>query len=216
METKLVSKIVAVLMVIALPASVMSAETRGAMLYASNTASLNGTIFQRSSAVFPGDKVSVPAQSAVTLAVTGSSILVPALSNITFNGNSVSLETQSAVAVSTTQGMAAQIANIKISPAADVSTSYQVARYNGKIVIAAKQGAILIAGLARTETLAEGSTTVVADPEPQKPGAVPATRGAGMGELPTWVAVLIGVAAAAAAAAIAIATTGKPVSPSHP
>jgi hypothetical protein len=220
LETKIMPKnflckVVAVLMAIALPASVMSAETRNAMLFASNTAVLNGTIFQRTSAVFPGDKLSVPAQSAVTINLNGSSILVPAFSNITYNGDSVALEPQAAVAVTTTKGMAAQIKDIKISPAQDGSAKYQVARYDGQVVVAAKQGAVLIASAAGSRVLAEGSTTTLADPEPQN-APVPATRSRRTGGLPTWVAVMIGVAVAGIAAGVAIATTGEPASPIHP
>jgi hypothetical protein len=239
MAKNFLCKVVAVLMAIALPASVMSAETRNAMLFASNTAVLNGTIFQRTSAVFPGDKLSVPAKSAVTINLNGSSILVPAFSNITYNGDSVALEPQAAVAVTTTKGMAAQIKDIKISPAKDGSAKYQVARYDGQVVVAAKQGAVLIASAAGSRVLAEGNTTTLADPEQQKQkkcddpdqkkqkeceaaqattgrGAAPATTGVGVGELPTWVAVMIGVAAAGIAAGVAIATTGEPATPPHP
>jgi hypothetical protein len=168
MAKNFLCKVVAMLMAIALPASVMSAETRNAMLFASNTAVLNGTIFQRTSAVFPGDKLSVPAKSAVTINLNGSSILVPAFSNITYNGDSVALEPQAAVAVTTTKGMAAQIKDIKISPAKDGSAKYQVARYDGQVVVAAKQGAVLIASAAGSRVLAEGNTTTLADPEQQK------------------------------------------------
>jgi hypothetical protein len=168
MAKNFLCKVVAVLMAIALPASVMSAETRNAMLFASNTAVLNGTIFQRTSAVFPGDKLSVPAKSAVTINLNGSSILVPAFSNITYNGDSVALEPQAAVAVTTTKGMAAQIKDIKISPAKDGSAKYQVARYNGQVFVAAKQGTVLIASAAGSHVLAEGSTTTLPDPEQEK------------------------------------------------
>ena len=215
MARNVVCKVVAVLMAIALPASVMSAETQSAMLYASKSAFLNGTSIPRTSAVFPGDKLSVPADSAATITVSGSSILVPALSKITYNGDSVTIEPQAAVAVTTTKGMAAQIQNIRISPAKNGSAQYQVGRYNGQIVVAAKQGTVLIAGVNGSSTLAEGNTTTLPDPEPQNP--VPATTGIGSaGSLPTWVAILIGAAAAGITAGVALGTSGTPATPPAP
>jgi len=168
MSNQWVGKFLAVVMAVILPASIISAETHGAMLYATSSAILNGTPVNRNTAVFAGDKIAVPAKSAVTISLTGSSILVPAQSTITFNGDSVSLEPQTAVAVTTTVGLAAQIRNIRIAPAKDGSAKYQVARYDGQIVVAAKQGAVLIVGATGSRILAESSTTILADPEQEK------------------------------------------------
>jgi len=210
------SKVLSLAMAIVVPCSIMSAETRGAMLYATNSVIVNGSGVSNTTALFPGDKLSVPSGSVATITLHGTSILVPKLSNITFNGNSISLEPQTAVSVTTTAGMAAQIENIKISPAKTTSTQYQVARFNGKVVVAAKLGSVLLDDAAGSHVVPEGKAMVVTDPDPQKPGAIPATRGgATLGEIPTWVAVLIGLAAAGAAAAIAIATTGKPATATH-
>ena len=214
MSNRWVGKFLAVVMAVILPASIISAETHGAMLYATSSAILNGTPVSRNTAVFAGDKIAVPAKSAVTISLTGSSILVPAESTVTFNGNSVSLEPQTAVAVTTTVGLAAQIGNIKIAPV-NKSGKFQVGRFDGKIFVAAKQGSVLIAGLTGNTVVPEGRTNIVADPEPQN-APVPATRNGRIGGLPTWVAVLIGVAVAGVAAGIAIETTGEPASPIHP
>ncbi len=217
MPRRVGGKFLAVLLAIALSVSVMSAETRGAMIYASNSAFLNGTSFQRTSTVFPGDKLSVPAGSAVTITVSGSSILVPALSRITYNGDFVSLDPQTAIRVTTTKGMAAKIQDIRIAPAKDGAAKFEVARYNGQVIVAAKQGSVLIASLAGSRTLLEGGTTVLADPDNhQKGGAVPPMGGINASSIPTWVAVLIGAGAAIIAGAIALATTGTPASPPHP
>jgi hypothetical protein len=238
MSNQWVGKFLAVVMAVILPASIISAETHGAMLYATSSAILNGTPVNRNTAVFAGDKIAVPAKSAVTISLTGSSILVPAESTVTFNGDSVSLEPQTAVAVTTTVGLAAQIGNIKIAPV-NKSGKFQVGRFDGKIFVAAKQGSVLIAGLTGNTVVPEGGTNIVADPEQQEQKkcddpdqkkqkeceaalattggrTVPATTGVGVGELPTWVAVLIGTAAAGIAAGAAIATTGAPASPIHP
>jgi hypothetical protein len=167
MSNQWVGKFLAVVMAVILPASIMSAETHGAMLYTSSSAILNGTPVSRNTAVFAGDKIAVPAKSAVTISLTGSSILVPPESTVTFNGDSVSLEPQTAVAVTTTVGLAAQIGNIKIAPV-NKSGKFQVGRFDGKIFVAAKQGSVLIAGLTGNTVVPEGGTNIVADPEQQE------------------------------------------------
>lgn len=167
MSDQWVGKFLAVVMAVIFPASVMSAETHGAMLYTSSSAIVNGTPVSRNTAVFAGDKIAVPAKSAATITLTGSSILVPAESTVTFNGNSVSLDPQTAVAVTTTVGLAAQIGNIKIAPANN-SGKFQVGRFNGKIFVAAKQGSVLITGLTGNTIVPEGGTNIVADPVPQE------------------------------------------------
>jgi len=209
------AKFCAVAMAVLLPVSIMSADTRGAMLFASKSAILNGKAVNANTAIFAGDKIQVPANSAATITLAGSSILVPAHSTVVFNGDSVSLQPQTAVAVTTTVGLAAQVEKLRFVPT-DKSGKFQVARYDGHVVVAAKQGSVMIAGLAGNPVVPEGGTTTISDPEPQKPVAVPAASGTGVGDIPAWVAALIGVAAAAAAAAAAILTTGEPATPAHP
>jgi hypothetical protein len=216
MVNRVAGKSIALLLAIMLPASSVMAESRGAMLFVSNSALVNGAPVSRASAVFSGDKLSVPANSSVTINAPGSSILVPALSNVTYNGDSIALDPQAAVAVTTTRGMVAQIGSIKISPARNASAKFQVARYNGQVFVAAKQGTVLIASSIGNRFLEAGKTTSLPDPNPQAP--VPAAKGASVqgSDMPTWVAVLIGVAAAGAAAGAVIATTGAPSTPAHP
>jgi hypothetical protein len=211
-------KAFALLMALMLPVSLIAADSQGAMIQATNTALVNGSEIAKTSALFPGDKVTIPANSTATIMLKGSSVLVPNSTTLTFGGDSIALDPQAAISVDTTVGMSARIKDIKISPAGNQPTKYQVARYNGKVFVAAKQGPVLIASASGSHLLAAGSSTSMPDPEPQKPGATPtATAGGGAGGgIPTWVAVLIGVAAAGAAAGAAIATTGTPASNSHP
>jgi hypothetical protein len=217
MASRSYGKFLAVLMAVLLPASILSAETRGAMLFASKSAVINGKPVSATTAIFAGDKIEVPGNSAATITLAGSSVLVPANATVIFHGDSVSLEPQTAVSVVTTVGLAAEVERLKFEPA-NKSAKFQIARYNGHIVRAAKEGNIMVAGLAGNHVIVpEGATTTIPDPAPQKPGAIPAASGPGtVGELPAWVAALIAVGAAATAAAIAIATTGAPATPAHP
>jgi hypothetical protein len=218
MYSRSMTKVVAALCSVLLPAAIMSAETRGGMVSATNSAMLNGVSFQRTSAFLPGDTLTVPEKSMATITLSGSSILVPPQSSIKLNGDSISLRQQTAASITTTVGLAALVEKIRIRPATAASESkFEVGRFNGKIVVSAKQGSILIEGSPNANMVAEGKSAVIPDPEPQKPGSAPtATTGSTLGNMPTWVAALIATAAIGAAGAAAIATTGTPGSSTHP
>ena len=210
-----VQKYVAIAMAVVFPMSLIAAESHSAVVYAANSVAINGTAVNKSNAVFAGDKLQVMKDSSATITASGTSVLVPAGSMVTYNGDSVSLDQNAAVRVTTQSGMGVRASGISIAPSHN-SAKFEVARYNGRVFIAARQGSVVIADASGSHALAEGGTTSVADPEPQKPGSVPATSGgSGIGEIPTWVAVLIGLAAAGAAAGIALATTGTPSSSVH-
>jgi hypothetical protein len=206
------SKVCAIVLVFALPAAIMSAETQGAMLYATNTVILNGSHVSRTSAVLPGDKVAVPSNSSVTISLKGTSILVPMNSSLVYKGNAVELEPQAAVSVNTKLGMAAEISGLKISPAKNGTASYEVARYNGQVFVAAKEGSVLIASATGTRTINEGTKASVPDPAPQ----TQAPAATGVSGIPTWVAELVGLVAVGAATGIGIAATRTPASPVTP
>lgn len=206
-------KLWALVMAFAVPISLMSAETSGAVIYATNTARLNGTQVTKTAAIFPGDKLVVPDNSSVTISLKGTSILVPKNSNVSFAENAVELGAQTAVAVNTTSGMAAEIQDVKISPANDGTAEYQVARYNGQVFVSAKEGTVLLASAAGTREIPAGTSAHVPDPAPQTQTP---TATSGLSGIPTWVAEVIGLAAVGAAAAIGIAATNKSASPSVP
>lgn len=209
------SKFCAIALIFVLPAAMMSAEMQGAMLYTTNSVILNGTQVTRTAAILPGDKVTVPSNSTVTISLKGTSILVPKNSSLIFTGNAVELEPQAAVSVNTKYGMAAEISGLKIAPAKNGAAHYQVARFNGKVYVAAVQGSVLVASASGTRTIAEGTKASMPDPAPQKPGAAP-TATTGVSGIPTWVAELVGLAAVGAAAGIGIAATRTPASPVTP
>lgn len=219
MQNKLFLQCVAVLLAVMVPAAMMSAETSAAMMYVSGNAVVNGSGVQGSAAIFSGDKLQVPNNASVTVASHGSSILVAPGSSVVFGGTRISLNNRSAVSITTTTGMAAVIDKMKIAPARNGSAKYQVARFSGAVVIAAKEGSVAIVNGSDARYLNAGETATIADPvpEPQKPGSIP-TPGAGpaAAAMPTWLAYLLGLAALGAAAGFAIASTGPPASPVTP
>src|SRR5713226_8324831 len=79
-------------MIAIFPASLMAADSAGAMLYAKGTAWLNGSTVPRSSAVFPGDLIQTKANSVANINAVGSNVLIVADSLVKFEGTAFSVE----------------------------------------------------------------------------------------------------------------------------
>jgi hypothetical protein len=213
MSNRLLGKIMACILAVLLPAATLSAETRAGMLYATNTVMLNGVGASRSSAVYSGDTIQTPADSAVTLTVQGSTVMVGPSSLLVYQGDAVRLNSGTTM-VSTEKRMKTQVQKLLVAPASEGRSTYRVARGNGKVLIAALRGSVTISDGSSVKTVAEGNTTTVADPlpAPQAPGATPGAGGGNVGGISTGLAVGLGIAAGLAAALIAIETTKEPVS----
>src|SRR5437867_5017974 len=97
------------------PASLMAADSNGAMLYAKGTAWINGATVPRSSALFPGDMVQTRPDSVVNINALGSSVTVLADSLVKFEGNAVSVE-HGSVSVATSKGLMTRAGEVTIAP----------------------------------------------------------------------------------------------------
>ncbi len=206
------------LMAVVFPVSVWCADMQGAILNVSNSALVNGTGVTRSTAIFIGDKLQVPANGHAFLSLAGTSVLIAPGSALTFQGAALSLEPDSGLAVSTNTGLSIEAGELTISPA-HKEGKFQVARADGTILVAAKLGSVSIFDGSSTTTVAEGSIASVADPSPQGPGATPgASTGIPAPGRRKAAAILILLGVALAATLIVLETTGgpPPVSPAHP
>lgn len=203
-------KVVASLMIVAFPLSLAAADLNAAMLQASGLVILNGVHAPRSAAVFSGDKIQTYPDSAVSLTLKGTSVLLLPESVAVYRPGAIDLGAGTAV-VTTEQGMSARVEKITVSPAGKSATKFQVTRAQGRILIAALRGPVAVFDGASSKTVNEGSTATVADPAaPTPPPAPPA------GGFPPGLAVAVGVAAAAAAGGIAVAVANAPSSPGGP
>ncbi len=216
MKRSLLTRLFALLLVFAFPASMFAADARGAMVYATNGVAINGATIQRSGTVLAGDKVEVPAQSAAAITAPGSQVVLSAGSKAVYTPQSISLGESSGVEVRTEKGLAVKVDSMTITPAAKSAAKFQVARGGGEVLIAVNSGSVDVFDGKSNSTVAAGETRTVPDPAPQHPGATPgATAGGAAGGLSTAVAVGIGIAVAAVAAVIGVETS-KPPSSSRP
>ncbi len=207
--------VLAVVMSAAFPVSVWCAEMQGAILNVAGPAFVNGRAVNRSTAVFAGDKLQVPAAGNGFLSFAGASVMIAPGSALTFQGKAISLEPDSGVSITTTAGIPVISGKLMISPARP-DGRFEVARAGGITLVAAKTGSVNVFDGSSTTTVAAGSTASIADPDPQQPGATPGVSTSSIGGHHKALLILGALAVAGAVTGIVLATTGEPATPSSP
>jgi hypothetical protein len=217
-----------------LPASMFAAETNAAMLYTNGTAWVNGAHVPRfSSAIFSGDLLQTRSDSVANITLTGSSITVLADSLIQFEGASLKIE-HGGLTVSTSKGVATTAGDVKVAPASDAWTEFNVTDVDGTVRIAARKGDLTISDDGGSVTLPQGQETTRQETPDQvnnndqdqnkdrakgkknKKRAVGAAPAAGGGILNSPIAVGAGAAAIAGVAVWVLVKSDNPASPSVP
>jgi len=210
------------LLLLSVPVSLWAADSGAAMLYANGAAWLNGAHVPNSSAIFVGDLVQTRTGGAANIHAAGSSITVLGDSLIKFEGVSLEVE-HGAVSVSTSKGVATVAGDVRVAPAANTWTEFNVTDVDGTVRIAARKGDLTVTDDNGTVTLAQGQETT-RDEQSNRPdkekkkrkrggGAVPA---AGGGALNSPVAIGVGAGAVAGVAIWVLTKNDDPISPNKP
>jgi hypothetical protein len=214
-------RMVSCVLLLMLPSSLLAADSGAAMLYTTGAAWLNGAHVPASSAIFSGDLVQTRSDSAANINAPGSSITVLGGSLVKFEGASLDVE-HGGVAVSTSKGVATTAGDVKISPASNAWTEFNVTDTDGTVRIAARKGDLNITDDNGTVTLAQGQETTRDEQSPdsagkkkdkKRSGAAPA---AGGGVLNSPYAIGAGLAAIGGVTAWVLIRSDNPVSPSTP
>jgi hypothetical protein len=218
-----------------LPASMFAAESNAAMLYTNGTAWVNGTHVPRfSSAIFSGDLLQTRSDSVANITLTGSSITVLADSLIQFEGASLKIE-HGGLTVSTSKGVATTAGDVKVAPATNAWTEFNVTDVDGTVRIAARKGDLTISDDDGSVTLPQGQETTRQETPDQvnnndqdkdkdqskgkkknKKRAVGAAPAAGGGLLNSPIVVGAGAAAIAGVTTWVLVQSDNPASPSVP
>lgn len=215
-----VRSVVAGLLLLIVPASLFGADSGAAMLYTNGATWLNGAHVPNSSAIFAGDLVQTRSDSAANIHAPGSSITVLGDSLVQFEGASLTVE-HGGVAVSTSKGIATVAGDVRVAPASNAWTEFNVMDTDGTVRIAARKGDLTVTDDNGTVTLAQGQETT-RDEESEGnrkkhkrrgTGAVPAAEG---GVLNSPLAVGIGGGAIIGVTAWVLLKNDNPASPSKP
>src|SRR2546421_5410562 len=120
--------LVSCVLMVLFPGSLFAADSNAAMLYINNNGAawVNGAHVPRaSSAIFFGDLLQTRSDSVANINESGSSITVLADSLVQFQGSSVDIQ-HGGITVSTSKGIAATAGDIKITPASNTWTEFNV------------------------------------------------------------------------------------------
>jgi hypothetical protein len=215
-------KMVSCVLLLMVPGSLFAADSGAAMLYANGAAWLNGSHVPNSSAIFAGDLVQTRSDSAANIHAPGSSITVLGDSLVQFEGASLKVE-HGGVSVSTSKGVATTAGDVRVAPASNAWTEFNVTDIDGTVRIAARKGDVTITDDDGTVTLPQGQETTrneQSDKSDNKKkdkkraaGAVPA---AGGGVLNSPIAIGLGAAAVGGLTIWVLTRSSNPVSPATP
>ncbi len=220
-------KLVSCVLLLIVPGSLIAADSGAAMLYADGAAWLNGVGVPKSSAVFAGDLVQTRSDSAANIHAPGSSVTVLGDSLVQFEGTSLKVE-HGGVFVGTSKGMATTAGDVRIAPASNAWTEFNVTDNDGTVRIAARKGDLTITDQQGTATLPQGQETTrdeqqqpsdQADSSKKKNNKKPtvgAAPAAGGGLLNSPIAIGVGGGAIIGLTVWVLVKSDNPVSPSEP
>jgi hypothetical protein len=225
-------RMVSCVLLLCFPASLLGADSGAAMLYTHGAAWLNGTRPPASSAIFSGDLVQTRSDSGANINAPGSSITVLGDSLVQFEGTSLKVE-HGAVAVATSKGIATTAGVVRVAPASNAWTEFNVTDVDGTVRIAANKGDLTVTDDSGTVTLPQGQQTTRdeqsdqttdadknndkdKDKKKNKKRAAGAAPAAGGGVLSSPVAIGVGAAAVGGVAIWILTKSDNPVSPSTP
>jgi hypothetical protein len=170
MRTSFATKFLSIAMMLLTPAAMLMAETGNTMLYASGNVMLNGKEVTRSASVATGDKIETAGTAATAVSSDGSKVTVTPYSAVRYQSTGVNV-VKGTAAVSTTDGLPAQAAQITVTPK-DKAATYEIARLNNNVVVTSHTGALMITDAGKTTELEAGSSSSLpADPTPAAPPA---------------------------------------------
>lgn len=147
-------RLLACLMMVALPAAMLLADVKGAMLqpYGKNV-TVNGGALPKAGSIFAGDKIRTGADSGATITVEGSNVLLPANASVELGSNLLNVGCGGA-AVSTTKGMSIRAGSVTVSPSSDKATKFEVMQSAKWLQVVVREGKIFVRNGNQSEPLA--------------------------------------------------------------
>jgi len=193
MRNSTATKFLSIAMMLVTPAAMLMAETGNTMLYTSGNVTLNGKEVTRSASVASGDQIETAGSTATAMSQDGTKVTVTPYSAIRYQNDGVNV-VKGTAAVSTTDGLSAQVAQITVTPK-DKTATYEIARLNNNVVITSHTGALMVTEAGKTTEMEPGSSSSrAAEPAPAPaPQAAPVFPGSGLSTKQAWgIAAVVG------------------------
>lgn len=214
-------------LLILFPGSLFAADSNPAMLYITGAAWVNGTHVPRPAcAIFSGDLLQTRSDSIANINQPGSSITVLRDSLVQFQGAAVDIE-HGGVTVSTSKKIEAVAGDVRVAPASNTPTEFNVVDVDGTVRIHASKGDLTVSDGKDVFQVAQGQDKSLDEQSPSadtttntkkknkkaQTGAAPA---AGGGIMNSPYAVGIGAAAVVGVTTWVLVQGGSPASPTKP
>ncbi len=169
-------KLVAVLLVVVCPCTLLMAERPGAMLYATGAVTLNGIPTAKSMSVFEGDRIDTADASVVSVSRNGFSLVIDPNSSVQYQSNGFGILKGKASA-RTSNGMSAHAGALSITPKGS-SALFDVSSDGKTVIVAGREGTLILTDGIQTATLEPGYTAkVILDPQDQEPKTAASASG---------------------------------------
>jgi hypothetical protein len=160
MKARCSASAVCLIALLSLPTVVFAGPTDAAVLRSSGTVAVNGSAVPTTSALFNGDKVQTAEGAVVTISAPGSTVLLPANSQMVFHGGALELTAGSA-SISTIKGMTAKLDKYSITPASSGSAKFEIKKVGSAMSIHSSSGVLKVSAPGDSFSLAEGATVTV-------------------------------------------------------
>jgi ferric-dicitrate binding protein FerR (iron transport regulator) len=154
MYSRLSRWVVAVLLVIVFPVSMMMAQNGGAMVYTNGGVLVNGHNVTDSSAIVAGDRVET-AKSGATVVANGASVVLSAGSALAYAGDSVTLDAGSAL-VRANKGFSMHVAGVTITP--QDGAQFSVSRNGNTVKVSTTKGSVSLLNGKESVVIASGNS----------------------------------------------------------
>lgn len=212
--------IVSIVLALLVPAQLMAQDAAGGMVYSNGTAWVNGTEVPKSVAMFPGDVLQTKEDSSANLSTNGSAMMISSNSLVKYEGTAVNVD-RGAVRVTTGNGFAAHVCEVKARPAENTQTQYQFTHVNHRVEVVATKGDVIVEDHNDSKKISEGQQVSREDGcEPvakrnmkRRPGAATA---AGGGILSSSVAIYTGIGIVGGITTWVLLQGDNPLSPACP
>ncbi|MGB8885299.1 MAG: hypothetical protein WCC87_01175 [Candidatus Korobacteraceae bacterium] len=171
---------VVLLLVVVCSTAMLTAQTSGAMLYATGNVTLNGAAVSDSSSIFAGDRLVTADSSIVSVNRSGSSVVVSPNSTVQYDKSAVEV-LQGTAHVSTINGMSAEVGQVTVAPQ-DQSAKFDVVRTDNQVTVTSREGTVTVDDGGRKVLLQPGDHTTLALGASSSQSSFPTQGGAFVGK----------------------------------
>jgi hypothetical protein len=211
MPRSLATQVMALLLMVVLPLTILFADASGALLRSNGPVTVNGKTAPSSVALFAGDKISTAGHGVASLMTAGSILTLSSGTSLTYGTNTVEMGCGQLAVTALQRGLTAKVRNLQVSPTSDEST-YEILHSAEKLTITVRAGSAMVEDGQQKMMLAAGKEMSFASPgECNDPvgKAKPEPPARGFHMTNGKIALLAGAGAGAIAAGVVIAEHGN-------